>query len=127
MKIRPSIHFLNKNHPNHSLQFPAEVLLDKLDLRTIFHLCSRCVLHGGTEGVSAGNILLFNENTLSERKFLPAIRKSEGLKYLSIVLLKSIEADRGYHIVCYRRFVTLSQQQREIIGERLGSGSNNEK
>ena len=123
--MRPSIHFLNKNHPNHSSHFPADVLLDKSYLRTIFHLCSRCVLHRGTEGVNAGNILLFNENTLSERKFVPTNRKNEELKYLSIVLLESIETDRGYHIVCYRRFIALSQQQREITGEQWGSGSQN--
>ena len=111
--MRPSIHFLNKNHPNHSSHFPADVLLDKSYLRTIFHLCSRCVLHGGTEGVNAGNVLLFNENTLSGRKFVLTIRKSEEPKYSSIVLLESIETDRGYHLVCYRRFIALSQQQRE--------------
>ena len=66
------------------------------------------MLHGGTEGVNAGNILLFNENTLSKRKFVITIRKSEELKYSSIVLPESIETDRGYHLVCHRRFIALS-------------------
>ena len=100
-------------------------MLDKSYFRTIFHLGSRCVLHEGTEGVNAGNILLFNENTLSKCKFVLTIRKSEELKYSSIVLPESIETDRGYCLVCYRRFIALSQQQREKIGERWGSGSQN--
>ena len=74
------------------------------------------MLHRGTEGVNAGNILLFNENTLSKCNFVLTIRKSEELKYSSIILPESIETDRGYHLVCYRRFIVLSQQ-REIIGK----------
>ena len=51
------------------------------------------MLYEGTEGVNAGNILLFNENTLSKCNFALTIRKSEELKYLSIVLPESIETD----------------------------------
>ena len=47
------------------------------------------------------------------------------LKYSRIVLLESIETDRGYHLVSYRRFVALSQQQQETMGEPLESGSQN--
>ena len=83
------------------------------------------MLHEETKGVTAGNILLFNENTLSKSKFVLTIRKSEELKYSSIVLPESIKTHRGYHLVCYRRFIALSQQQREKIGERWGSGSQN--
>ena len=39
----------------------------------------------------------------------------------SIVLPESIETNRGYHVVCYRRFIALSQQQREKIGEQRSS------
>ena len=52
-------------------------------------------------------------------------KKSKELKYSSIVLLESIETDRGYHLVSYRWFVALSQQQQEKIGEPWGSGSQN--
>ena len=114
-----------KNHSNHSPCFPAEVLLDKSNLRTSFDLGSRCVLREETEGLNAGNILLFNENTLSKWKFLLTIRKSEELKYSSIVLPESVDIDRGYHLVCYIRFIALSQQQPEKIGERWGSDSQN--
>ena len=72
-------------------------MLDKSYFRTIFHLGSRCVLHEGTEGVNAGNILLFNENTLSKCKFVLTIRKSEELKYSSIVLPESIDTDDLLH------------------------------
>ena len=83
------------------------------------------MLHEGTEGVNAGNILLFDENTLSKCKFVQTIRKSEELKYSSIISPELIETDRGYHLVCYRRLIALSQQQREKIGEQWGSGSQN--
>ena len=83
------------------------------------------MLHEETKGVNAGNILLFNENTLSKSKFVLTIRKSEELKYSSIVLPEPIKTHRGYHLVCCRRFIALSQQQREKIGERWGSGSQN--
>ena len=83
------------------------------------------MLHEGTESVNAGNILLFNESTLSKCRFVLSIRKSEEPKYSSIVLLESIETDRGYHLVSYRRFVALSQQQQEKIGEPWESGSQN--
>ena len=43
----------------------------------------------------------------------------------SIVLPESIETNRGYHVVCYRRFIALSQQQREKIGEQWESGLQN--
>ena len=59
------------------------------------------MLHEGTEGVNAGNVLSFNENTLSKCRFVLSIRKSEELKYSSIVLLESIETDRGYYLVSY--------------------------
>ena len=119
----PSIH-LFKKYSNHWSHFPVVVLLDKSYLWIIFHLGSWCVLHRGTEGVNAGNILLFNENTLSKCNFVLTIRKSEELKYSSIILPESIETDRGYHLVCYRRFIVLSQQW-EIIGKWWGSGSQN--
>ena len=62
--MRPSIHFFfKKKHSNHSPHFPVVVLLDKSFLGTIIHLGSQCVLHEGTEGVNAGDILLFHENT----------------------------------------------------------------
>ena len=77
----------------------------------------------GTQGVNAGNIFLFNENTLSKCKFVLTIRKSEELKYWSIVLPESIETDSGYHLVCYD--LSLSEQQLEKIRERWGSGSQN--
>ena len=83
------------------------------------------MLHEGTEGVNAGNILLFDENTLSKCKFVQTIRKSEELKYSSIISPELIETDRGYHLVCYRQLIALSQQQREKIGEQWGSGSQN--
>ena len=57
--------------------------------------------------------------------FVLTIRKSKEPKYSSIVLPQSIEIDRSYHLTCYRRFIALSQQQREKIGERWGSGSQN--
>ena len=115
--MRPSIHFFKKNYSNHSSHFSAEVLLDKSYLRTIFHLGSRCVLNEGTNGINARNVLLFNENTLSKCKYVLTIRKSQRLKYSSIVLPESTETDRGYHLVCYRRIIALSQK-RENIGER---------
>ena len=68
--MRPSIHFFKKNPLKPFVPFPAEVLLDKSYLRIIFHIGSRCVLHEETEGVNAGNILLFNENTLSKCKYV---------------------------------------------------------
>ena len=102
--------------------FSAEVLLDKSYSRTIFHLGSQCVLHEGTNGVSAQNVLLFNENTLSKCKFVLTIRKSQRLKYSSIVLPESTETDGGYHLVCYRRIIVLSQKQPENIGEWWQSG-----
>ena len=83
------------------------------------------MLHEGTEGVNTGYILLFNETTLSKCKFLLSIRKSKELKYSSIVLPESIETDRGYHLVCCKQFIALSQQQREKIGEQWESGSQN--
>ena len=83
------------------------------------------MLHKGTEGVNAGNILLFNENTLSKCRFVLSVRKSKELKYSSIVLLKSIETDRGYHLVSHRQFFALSQLQQENIGEPWESGSQN--
>ena len=83
------------------------------------------MLHEGTEEVNAKNILLFNENTLSKCKFVLTIRKSEELRYSNIVLPESVETGRGYHLVCYRRFIVLSQQQQEKIGEQWGSGSQN--
>ena len=83
------------------------------------------MLHEGTASVNAENILLFNENTLSKCKFVLSIRKSEELKYSSIVLLESLETDRGYQLVSYRRFVALSQQQQETMGEPWESGSQN--
>ena len=58
-------------------------------------------------------------------KFVITIRKSEELKYSSIVLPESIETEIVYHLVCYRRFIALSQQQREKIEERWGSDSQN--
>ena len=73
------------------------------------------MLHEGTEGVNGGNVLLSNENTLSKCRFVLSIRKREELKYSSIVLLESIETDRGYHLVSYRRFIALSQQRQEKI------------
>ena len=83
------------------------------------------MLHEGTEGVNARSILLFNENTLSKCRLVLSIRKSKDLKYSSIVLLESTETDRGYYLVSYRRFVALSQQQQEKIGEPWESGSQN--
>ena len=41
----------------------------------------------------SGNILLFNESTLSKCKFVLLIRKIEELKYSSIALPESIETD----------------------------------
>ena len=70
------------------------------------------MLHERTEGVNARNILLFNENTLSKCRFVLTIRKSEKLKHSGIVLPESTEIDRGYHLVSYRRFIALSQQQK---------------
>ena len=81
------------------------------------------MLHERTEGVNVGNILLFNENTLSKYRIVLPIRKSKELKYSSIVLLKSIETDRGFHFVSYRQFIALSQQQQEKIGEPWESSS----
>ena len=46
------------------------------------------MLHEGTEGINAGNVSLFNENTLSKCKFALQIRKSKELKNSSIVTLK---------------------------------------
>ena len=76
------------------------------------------MLHEGTNGVNARNVLLFNENTLPKCKFVLTIRKSQRLKYSSIVLPESTETDRRYHLVCYKRIIALSQKQRENIGER---------
>ena len=100
-------------------------MLDKSYLRITFHLGSQCVLHEGTVGVNAGNISLFSENTLPKCKFVLSIRKSEELKHSSIVLSESNEIDRGYHLVCYERFIGLSQQQQENIGEQWERGSQN--
>ena len=83
------------------------------------------MLHEGTVGVNAGNISLFSENTLPKCKFVLSIRKSEELKHSSIVLSESNEIDRGYHLVCYERFIGLSQQQQENIGEQWERGSQN--
>ena len=66
-----------------------------------------------------------NENTLPKCRFVLLITKSEELKYSSIILLKSIETDRGYHLVSHRQFFALSQQQQENIGEPWESGSQN--
>ena len=78
------------------------------------------MLHEGTASVNAENILLFNENTLSKCKFVLSIRKSEELKYSSIVLLKSLETDRGYQLVSYRRFVALSPTTTRNDGRTMG-------
>ena len=55
------------------------------------------MLHEGTNGVNARNVLLFNETTLPKCKFVLTIRKSQRLKYSSIVLPESTETDRRYH------------------------------
>ena len=83
------------------------------------------MLHEGTEGVNAGNILSFNENTLSKCRFVLSIRKSEELKYSSIVLLESIETDKRLLLSKLRQFIALSQQQQEKIGEPWEIGSQN--
>ena len=75
------------------------------------------MLNEGTNGINVRNVLLFNENTLSKCKYVLTIRKSQRLKYSSIVLPESTETDRGYHLACYRRIIALSQK-RENIGER---------
>ena len=67
----------------------------------------------------------FNESILPKCRFVLLIRKSKELKYSSIVLLESLETDRGYHLVSYRRFVALSQQQQEMIVEPWESDSQN--
>ena len=61
---------------------------------------------------------------MSKCKYVLTIRKSQRLKYSSIVLPESTETDRGYHLVCYRRIIALSQK-RENIGERWQSGEQN--
>ena len=55
------------------------------------------MLNEGTNGINARNVLLFNENTLSKCKYVLTIRKSQRLKYSSIVLPESTETDRRYH------------------------------
>ena len=88
--------------------FLGEVLLDKSYLRSIFHLGSELCCN-------AGNILLFNENTLSNCRFVLSVTKSEELKCSSIVLLESIlkqidPVDIGHKLNVHKMFRKSSER-----------------
>lgn len=89
-----------------------------------------CSLHGENKVKNTGNIIIFNNSSLSKCKTILTIRKESELKYCNIELPDKISEIHGYHISCYRKFSALSHAHRnkiKVITEENHSRGNNRK
>ena len=65
----------------------------------------------------SGKILLFHEDSLQKCRAMLNERKKQNIKYSTVALPDEVDKTHGYHLGCYRRFMALSQKQREKMIE----------
>ena len=81
-------------------------------------------LHGREEGKYVGDILLFHDESIKKCNLVLKIRKEENLKYADVPI-HQINANDGYHLCCYKRFVALPKSHRSklnVLGKEKEEG-----